>query len=312
MKKILVCMLLAFVFCLSIDMFSANAKADMKVNTIEISVNGRAKLAAPKKMRNVKWKSSNTKIVKVSKKGVIKGNKPGKAKITMKSGKVHKTIKVVVRKNSENKVQELITTQAPLPEAMGTPVPSQTPVSTPEPIRRSYYYVCDIVDDSIYLSDNISYCYLTALSKAAWEEKQVPVTIINSITHKEEPATWNSIEIGDYIEIKSHGIMLYSFGFTNIDGVVIRQRHPWIKTKKFTYIVTEKNGNEFKYQDEYGYIYSQNWEDIMGADKMKFYVGDKEVSYDDLKVGDEICLWLDNGRYSHPRYPTVQKVEIIR
>ncbi len=48
----------------------------------------------------VSYKSSNTKIASVSKKGVVTAKKSGKAKITIKAGKKTKTIKVTVAKKA--------------------------------------------------------------------------------------------------------------------------------------------------------------------------------------------------------------------
>lgn len=319
MKKIISLLVTVFALCAVINMCNTDAEAAIGVKSIEISVNGSAKLVVPsslsKKSRNVKWKSSDSRIVKVNKKGVIKGIKPGKAKVTMVCGKKRKIIKVVVRNYSS---QTAIPTAIPINKPTEKPVVIATalpmPSATPKPIRTSNFFVCDIVDEVLYLSKDISYRYECTINKNNWKDKNVSVKYTNPDTYKEEAVNWDSIEVGDYISVNYHGLVLYSYpaSFTAIDGIVINQKHPWLKTKKYTYTVTEKNGDTFIYKDEYGRIYSQNSKEIVGPEDMKFFINDTEVTYDELKVGDEICLRYNDGRYAHPLIKAVQRVEIIR
>ena len=93
-------------FGLATDDVSAAAKAPTKLTlkstytTVDIKgkVTVSVKSVTPSDAsKSVTWKSSNTKIATVSSKGVVKGLRAGKAKITVKSGKQKITITVTVK-----------------------------------------------------------------------------------------------------------------------------------------------------------------------------------------------------------------------
>ncbi len=114
------------------------------------------KVNPTKASKAVTYKSNKTKIATVSKKGVIKAKKVGKAKITVvskKNKKAKATVNVVVKKAASVKVPAVTTapivsatpvasaapgTSAPpsvtqTPAASETPVPTSTPVTTKPP-----------------------------------------------------------------------------------------------------------------------------------------------------------------------------------
>ena len=111
---------LAMVFSMAgISGFNVSAAAKLNKKKITISVGQTVKLKVKKNSKKVKWKSSNKKIVTVSKKGKIKGKKAGKATVTAKIGKKKLKCKVtVVAKKTKND-----TTVKPAN-------PSQVPVAT--------------------------------------------------------------------------------------------------------------------------------------------------------------------------------------
>ena len=63
---------------------------------LKVKTGKKATLKVLKKAKSVKWSTSNKKIATVSKKGVVKGIKPGKATITAKVGKKNLKCKVTV------------------------------------------------------------------------------------------------------------------------------------------------------------------------------------------------------------------------
>ena len=121
--------LLAIAFAVVIaftPMFSggvANAKAKIKLNTQKVymakgdTYTLKVKGVKAKKVKKIKWKSSNKKIVKVTKKGKLKAKLTGKnigkatiiAKVKLKNKKKYKKLKckVIVEKKSINKARKL-------------------------------------------------------------------------------------------------------------------------------------------------------------------------------------------------------------
>jgi len=86
------------------------------VNTGKLTIPAKSKYKLESKASSgkLKYKSSKPKVVKVSKKGIIKGIKPGKAVITIKGTGASKKIKVtVVKKKKYKKVKRIIIRDAP-------------------------------------------------------------------------------------------------------------------------------------------------------------------------------------------------------
>ena len=124
---------LAMVFSMAgISGFNVSAAAKLNKKKITISVGQTVKLKVKKNRKKVKWKSSNKKIVTVSKKGKIKGKKVGKATITAKIGKKKLKCKVkVVAKKTKNDttVKPANPSQAPVATTKAPDKP-QPPVAT--------------------------------------------------------------------------------------------------------------------------------------------------------------------------------------
>ena len=124
---------LAMVFSMAgISGFNVSAAAKLNKKKITISVGQTVKLKVKKNSKKVKWKSSNKKIVTVSKKGKIKGKKVGKATITAKIGKKKLKCKVkVVAKKTKNDttVKPANPSQAPVATTKAPDKP-QPPVAT--------------------------------------------------------------------------------------------------------------------------------------------------------------------------------------
>ncbi|WP_308609464.1 beta-1,3-glucanase family protein [uncultured Eubacterium sp.] len=124
---------LAMVFSMAgISGFNVSAAAKLNKKKITISVGQTVKLKVKKNSKKVKWKSSNKKIVTVSKKGKIKGKKVGKATITAKIGKkkLKCKVKVVAKKTKNDKtVKPANPSQVPA-QTTKAPNQSQAPVAT--------------------------------------------------------------------------------------------------------------------------------------------------------------------------------------
>ena len=124
---------LAMVFSMAgISGFNVSAAAKLNKKKITISVGQTVKLKVKKNSKKVKWKSSNKKIVTVSKKGKIKGKKVGKATITAKIGKkkLKCKVKVVAKKTKNDKtVKPANPSQVPA-QTTKAPNKPQPPVTT--------------------------------------------------------------------------------------------------------------------------------------------------------------------------------------
>ena len=81
---------------------AASPKLNKKKVTITVGKTVKLKVKKNKAKKKVKWKSANKKIVKVTKKGKIKGIKPGKTVVTAKVGKkkLKCKVKVVAKKQT--------------------------------------------------------------------------------------------------------------------------------------------------------------------------------------------------------------------
>lgn len=83
-------------------------KADKKKIEVGEKITLTAKLSPSNAYSTITWKSSNTKVATVSKKGVVKGKKAGKVKITATctaNKKIKKTITITVKKKAANPVK---------------------------------------------------------------------------------------------------------------------------------------------------------------------------------------------------------------
>lgn len=118
-------------------------KTTVKTKTITVKVGKTKKIVLKNKAKKAKYTftSNKKKIAKVSKKGVVKGVKKGKAVITVKQikGKKKKTlgkVKVTVVKSASNKSQTPAATPsiAPTNTPSGTDVPAPTATSTVAPM----------------------------------------------------------------------------------------------------------------------------------------------------------------------------------
>ncbi len=116
---------------------NAGAAKKMSLNkkkvTIRVGKSVRLKLKNAKK--KVKWKSANKKIATVSAKGVVRGKKAGKTKITAKCKGKKFICKVTVKKKkaASKPVQTVDVTQTPVIAATGMPASTVKPAGTSSP-----------------------------------------------------------------------------------------------------------------------------------------------------------------------------------
>lgn len=123
---------------------SANAASKARLNRkkITIRVGKTYKLKVKNNKKKVKWKTSNKKIASVSKKGKVKGKKPGKAIITAKIGKKKYKCRVTVKGKAKPQTPTQQQTAATQPQstkpAVTQPIPPQTTspvVTNPQPTK---------------------------------------------------------------------------------------------------------------------------------------------------------------------------------
>ena len=93
---------------LSAGMSVITAAPALDITQVTLSVGEKVELTVCDADKAVKWSSSNRKVATVSRKGVVKAKKKGKAKITAKVGKKKLTCRVKVVKGSSGKNVTLI------------------------------------------------------------------------------------------------------------------------------------------------------------------------------------------------------------
>lgn len=135
---------------------AAKAAAKAKVSSVKVTNVKKKKLSLEKgktftlktkvsvkpnkaKFKKVTYKSSNKKVVTVSKKGKLKAIKQGKAKITVKSKTNKKkkvTITITVKKAKETNTTPSVTaTPTPTPVVTAEPTATAEPTKTPKPTK---------------------------------------------------------------------------------------------------------------------------------------------------------------------------------
>ena len=128
-KRMTACLIL---FAMIVSFFGGSISSQAKKSKLSLSqkkltlqVGQKKKLKVKGTSAKVKWSSSNKKVATVSKKGVVKAKKKGKAVITAKAGKWRGKARVVV-KSKKTTVRPQNTTSAPTREP-------EDSVSTPKP-----------------------------------------------------------------------------------------------------------------------------------------------------------------------------------
>lgn len=108
-KTFLLSVMLVLFVPLSIGVFDANvyAKAGQKGNAIVLKVGEKVNLKVSGSSKNVRWKTSNKKVAKVSKKGKVVALNEGKATITTKVEKKIFKCKVTVKPNEEKSEKKI-------------------------------------------------------------------------------------------------------------------------------------------------------------------------------------------------------------
>ena len=118
---------------------AASPKLNKKKVTITVGKTVKLKVKKNKSKKKVKWKSANKKIVKVTKKGKIKGIKPGKTVVTAKVGKKKLKCKVTVvakKQTTKPTVKPTVpaTTKTPVQTTQAM-VTTKTETTTKSPVQ---------------------------------------------------------------------------------------------------------------------------------------------------------------------------------
>lgn len=134
MKKILVFALVVVLTVTLLPMTQASAKAKTKLNRkkITVYVGKTVKLKVKNKhtKKKVKWKSKNKKVATVSKKGKVKGKKPGKTTIIAKVGKKTLKCKVTVKKKNVPATTKAVETKPAITKPTVTNTEEKKPQAT--------------------------------------------------------------------------------------------------------------------------------------------------------------------------------------
>lgn len=115
MKVLKRCMFLITILVFSVVLLlplhtNAASKPTLNKKRVILAVGQKKTLKVKNTTKKIQWKTSNKKVVKVSKQGVIRGVKKGKATITAKVGKQKLTCKVTV-KDAVYKINETVKIQ---------------------------------------------------------------------------------------------------------------------------------------------------------------------------------------------------------
>lgn len=119
------------------------AASGMKLNKkkVTLKVGKKIKLKLKNAKKKVTWKSSNKKIASVTRKGVVKGKKPGKAKITAKCKGKKFVCKVTVKRNG-TATEDIISSGAPAARITNYPTATTVPtVPTVKPTGKPLFPV---------------------------------------------------------------------------------------------------------------------------------------------------------------------------
>ncbi|WP_026834497.1 Ig-like domain-containing protein [Eubacterium xylanophilum] len=246
MKKVLSAVLaLAMAVSLVATPDGAQAAKKMKLSKVKakLKVGKTLKLKVKNKKGKVTWKSTKKKVATVSKKGVVKALKKGKAiiKATVKRGKKKQVLKckitVVNKKKTKKKASATVAPKAatPTPAIMTSkPMPSETPV--PVDVNNAKLWndkdgVFDISgisfgeDKHIYQYIDSKVCVIDGkekriknvvkdLKKCAFDvklgDKTVKNVVIDKISHSNEP--WFSD--GNIEDYYSFNLYVYKDGVT--------------------------------------------------------------------------------------------------
>lgn len=294
---------MALCICLSVILICGanNAAAKSKGKTITLNVNETVKLKDYKVKKVKKVVITNKKIVSVSKKGVLKAKKKGKTKVVLKYKKCSKTINVIVNAKKNNDKTAVKNPIDPKLPTNTNPTKQETKVTISA-------YVCDIQNDTLYLSQDKSYLYTCTLAKVAANN-----AIISS---NGSAIAWSNIEVGDYIEVTTMEPLQYSSPAVCLSAatITVKSKNPEMKNKQYDYKVTEINGTSYTVQSvDNNAKVTIDSSQVLGTDKCRFYLNDNEIEFGELKVGDTVRLYQPGEIQSNPNIKySVAKVVVVR
>ena len=141
-------------------------KAALKPAKVTISVGQKKKLKLKRKPAGAKitWKSSNEKVAKVNKKGVVKGKRPGKATIK---------VKIKPKNGKAYKLKSRITVKAAASTTPTTPTTPSTP-TTQAPTVKVTGIAANVTEQSMKVGD--TFTIQTAVSPANATNKALTFT----------------------------------------------------------------------------------------------------------------------------------------
>lgn len=180
---ILFCLLGLFTGILGNPDVSAKKKIRLNYKSCVIKVGKTKQLKIKGKVKKKpKWKSFNKKIATVNQKGVVKGKKTGKVKISAKVGKLKAICHVTIKNSADNKV-------SPTPKPTATPYPTPPSISDIEKVGGETGKVLNISSVAISVSLDGS------------DEIQMDIVLTEDISYtiRGVPCSLNEVRVGDWI-----------------------------------------------------------------------------------------------------------------
>ncbi|GEM_PF-1385586 len=334
MRKIIPVFILLIMAALSALPLTANTQAKVCISknklTLEVADKYALKLKGAK--GRVVWKSSKPKVAKVNKKGKVTALKKGKTTITARMGK--RKYKCVISvynntKRNENPIKEPQASDMPIPVTTQTPTqtPTQIPTPTPTPTQApsysvfSHYYVSDIGENYIEISDEkdqIIHRFEYALPplKIMRDGGITINTPPNSFSIEGNIIKYSDIHVDDMVSI------VYSYyedesGLPLADSIKCEAINVWtilhpcldsygvfsqcyVSDIGKNYIEISDEANRLIYYFEYDCAPSRIIYDgkVTMPDEKSYNIEGESINYSDIHVGDKVDIVYCYSEYS--------------
>lgn len=254
--------------------------------------------------KKVTWKTSNKKVVKVSKKGVVTAKAAGSAKVTATS-KANKKVKAVCKvtvtdaKNSQptasvvpNPTQPAAPTQQPDVTPTKTPRPTPTPFELPEDAMKDYasFNVGTVVNSEKIMDKNFT---------------QLAAQQFDVVSFENEMKGYSLIDVGaSKAAVESEGEGVVKCKFDKADEMVKWAQDNGLKVRGHVLFWEQSMGNEFfckgytapeKQEGETDDEFESRFADVrVDAETLKARMesyANQVISHFEEKFPDEVIAW---------------------
>ncbi len=249
------------------------------------------KIKPGKANKKVSWKTSNKKIVSVTKKGVVKAKAEGTAKVTAtsKSNKKVKAVCKVTVTGAQNTPQNTTApaptntvTQAPTTEPTPTPTATPTPTPSPTPFELPKESLKDNADFTVGTVVNRDKTYDKNFTQLAAQQFEV-------VSFENEMKGYSLIDVGASqaaVATEGEGVVKCQFG--TADDMVKWAQDNGLKVRGHVLFWEESMANAFFYKG-----YDENGELVDRATleaRMKSYA-DQVISHFETTFPGEVIAW---------------------